>query len=201
VQREGTFPRSWMASAPTLGAVPWKDPRGQETHLPYERMLCCVPPPVRCWRRSPLATWSDVSSRGWCATPVAAPHTSGGSTAMAMALAESRGTGVCARDTSLDPPPVLFTRGAAHRDAPVRARFGGGAAPRPHQERAPSAEARAQASKPTRRVRAQGRWAPRRSPTPAGPHDRARVPGAAPRDPVRRPARRPPSRRSGDTAP
>jgi hypothetical protein len=43
---------------------------------------------------------------------------------MAMAIAESRGTVFCALETYLYPHTVLFKRGAAHLDAPVRARFG-----------------------------------------------------------------------------
>jgi hypothetical protein len=140
-------------------------------------------------------------SLGWCDTHVAAPHTSCGSTARAMAMAESRGTGFCALETSRYPHPVLFKRGAAHREAPVSARVGCGAAHRNHPERPPSASARAHASHHTRRVRAQGLCAPQGSPPPAVPHDSAPVPGAAHRDPVRRQARLLPSRSAGDIAP
>jgi hypothetical protein len=120
---------------------------------------------------------------------------------MVMAIAESRGPGCCALETSLSPHPVRFKRGAAHLDAPVSARVGCGAAPRNQQERPPSAPARAQASNQTRRVRAQGLCAPKGSPTHAVPQARARVPGAAHRDPVRRQARRRSSRSAGDTSP
>jgi hypothetical protein len=58
---------------------------------------------------------------------------------MAMAIAERRGTGFCALETYLYPHTVLFKSGAAHLDAPVSARFGGGAAHRNHQERPPYA--------------------------------------------------------------
>jgi hypothetical protein len=164
-------------------------------------MLCCCSPPERGWRRGPLATCADVMARGWCDTQVAAPQTSGGSTAMAMARAERRGTVFCARATSWDPQTVRCTSGAAPRDAPVRARCGGGAAPRHQQDRPPAEEARAHASHHTRRVRAQGLCASKGSPTPAVPHASARWPGAAPRDPVRRQARLRPSRSSGAPSP
>jgi hypothetical protein len=45
----------------------------------------------------------------------------------------------CALETYLYPHTVLFKSGAAHLDAPVSARFGGGAAHRNHQERPPDA--------------------------------------------------------------
>jgi hypothetical protein len=138
-------------------ANPYEDPCGQETHLPSERIVCFLPPPSSVWRRCPLAPCADVIALGWCDTHVAAPHTYGGSTARAMAMAESRGTVVCAREPSLSPPTVRCHSGAAQLEAPVRARCGGGAAHRTHQDRPPDAEVRAQASKHTRRVRAQGR--------------------------------------------
>jgi hypothetical protein len=179
----------------------YEDPCCQETNVPPERILCCFSPPERFWRRCPLATCSDVMALGWCDPHVAAPHTSGGATAMAMAMAESRGTGFCALEPSWYPHPVLCKRGAAHLGAPVSARCGCGAAHRNPQARPQDEEARAHASHHTRRVRAQGLCAPKGSPTQAVPHARARLPGSAHRDPVRRQARLLPSRSSGDTSP
>jgi hypothetical protein len=120
---------------------------------------------------------------------------------MAMASAERRGMGFCPLATSLDPHTALFNRGAADLAAPVRARCGCGAAHRNHQDRSPDAQEREHASHHTCRVRAQDLGAPRRAPTPAVPHDSARWPGSAHRDPVRRQARLLPSLRSGDTSP
>src|SRR5882724_7917742 len=113
-----------MASAPTLGAVPWKVPRCQETNYPGERTFGCLPL-YRSERRHPLATCSDVISLDWCSDHVAARHTYGGSIAIVMAIAESRCRVFDARETSLYPPTVLLKSGAAHRWSPVRCRFGG----------------------------------------------------------------------------
>jgi hypothetical protein len=56
---------------------------------------------------------------------------------MALAMAESRGPVFCALETSRYPHTVLFQRGAAHLEAPVRARCGCGAAHRHHPDRPP----------------------------------------------------------------
>jgi hypothetical protein len=131
------------------------------------------------WRSSPLAPCSAVIALGWHSAHVAAPHTYGGSTAMAMARAESRATVFCALATSRDPHAVLLNGGAPRFRAPVRFRCGCGAAHRHHPSLAPAGSARAQASNPTHRVGAQGLWALERSSTPQGHHDRARWPGAS----------------------
>ncbi len=65
------------------------------------------------------------------------------------------------------------------------------------QGRALPIQAREPASKQPRRGRAQGLWAQRRASTPGGPHGRARLPGGAQRDPVRRQARLLPSLHAG----
>jgi hypothetical protein len=152
-------------------------------------------------RRASLATCAVFIAVGWC-PHVAAPHTYRGSPAMTMASAESQDTVFCARETSLYPHTVLLQRGATRPHAPVRLRFGGGAAPTHHQQLPPSGgQEREQASQHTRRVKAQGRCAPQRASTHAVQHDSARWPGAAYRDPVRRLARLLPSLRAGDTSP
>ena len=82
---------------------------------------------------------------------------------MTMASAESQGTVFCALETYLDPPTVLRQRGATRPHAPVRLRVGGGAAHTHHQQLPPDGgQERAQASKQTRRVKAQGLGAPQR---------------------------------------
>src|SRR5262245_57954853 len=115
-----------------------------------------------------------------------------------MASAESRERVFCALATSLYPHTVLRKRGAARPHAPVRLRFGGGAAPSNHEELPPYEQEREQASKQTRRARAKGLCAHTRSSTQAVHHDRARVPGSAHRDPVRLQARLLPSLSSGE---
>jgi hypothetical protein len=152
-------------------------------------------------RRSPLATCSVFISVGWC-THAAAPNTYRGSPAMTMASAESQDTVFCALETYLYPHTVLLKRGATRPHAPVRLRFGGGAAHKHHQQLPPyGGQEREQASNQTRRVKAQGLCAPKRSSTHAVQHDRARLPGSAYRDPVRRLARLLPSLSSGETSP
>jgi hypothetical protein len=103
-----------------------------------------------------------------------------------------------ALETYLYPPPVLLKREAAYLYAPVRSRGGCGAAPSNHQELLPVGQEREEASKHTRRVRAKGLWAQRRSATPCVHHDRAQGSGGAHRDPVRPPARLLPSLKSGE---
>jgi len=111
-------------------------------------------PPSRSWRSPPLALWSDLISLGWCRAHGAAPHTYGGSTAIPVASAARVRTALCPRETSLHPHTVLLKRRAAHRGAPVRSRFGGGAAPRSQPSLAPAGQEPEQASKHTHRVRA-----------------------------------------------
>jgi hypothetical protein len=86
-----------------------------------------------------------------------------------MAVTESTRLVRCALETSLYPPTVLRKRQAARWGAPVRLRFGGGAAHGPHQGRARYGQEREQASNPTRRVRATGLSAPERASTHEGP--------------------------------
>jgi hypothetical protein len=97
---------------------------------------------------------------------------------MAMAMAESRATGFCALEPELDPHAVLRKGGAARFRAPVRCRFGGGAAHRHQQERSPAGSAREQASNPPYRVGAQGLCAHERSSTQEVHHGSARLPGS-----------------------
>ena len=82
-----------------------------------------------------------------------------------MAVAESVGSVLGARETSRYPPTVLRTRRAAHLRAPVRLRCGGGAAHDHPQGRSLPIEEREQVSKQTRRGRAQRLWAHERSET------------------------------------
>jgi hypothetical protein len=114
-----------------------------------------------------------------------------------MAVTESIDMVLCALETYLYPHTVLLKRGAAHLCAPVRLRFGGGAAHGHHQGLAPYGQEREQASHQTQRVRAKGLCAHERSSTQEMPHGRARWPGCAHRDPVRLQARLLPSLRSG----
>jgi hypothetical protein len=71
-----------------------------------------------------------------------------------VAVTESVRTVRCALETSRSPPAVLRKREAAHQRAPVRLRFGGGAAPGHHAGLSLLIEEREQVSKQTRRVRA-----------------------------------------------
>ena len=96
---------------------------------------------------------------------------------------------LCALETYLYPHTVLRKREAAHRCAPVRLRFGGGAAHGHQQGLSLYGQEREQASNQRRRVRAQGLCAPERSSTHEVPHGRARWSGSTHRDPVRRQAR------------
>ena len=114
-----------------------------------------------------------------------------------MAVTERVSIVLCALETSLYPHTVLRKRGAAHLCAPVRLRFGGGAAHGHHQGLSPSGQEREQASNQTRRVRAKCLCAQERSSTQEMPHGRARWPGGTHRDPVRRQARLLPSLSSG----
>src|SRR5215510_16217866 len=103
-----------------------------------------------------------------------------------MAVTESARKVLCALETYLYPHTVLRKREAAHLCAPVRLRFGGGAAHGHHQGLAPYRQEREQASNQTRRVRAKCLCAHERSSTHEVPHDRARWAGYTHRDPVRR---------------
>jgi hypothetical protein len=121
-----------------------------------------------------------------------------------MAVTESMRMVLCALETYLYPHTVLCKRQAARVCAPVRLRFGGGAAHGHHQGLALYGQEREQASKQTRRVRATGLCAPKRSSTHKGPYGRARWSGSPQGDPVRRQARRlssltPGERRRGRT--
>ena len=118
-----------------------------------------------------------------------------------MAVTESRGMILCALETYLYPHTVLLKHGAAHRCAPVRLRFGGGAAHGHHEGLSPYGQEREQASNQTRRVRAKRLCAQERSSTHEVPHGRARGPGGAQRDPGRLQARLLPSLRSGARCP
>jgi hypothetical protein len=115
-----------------------------------------------------------------------------------MAVTESIAMVLCALETYLYPHTVLLKHGAAHLCAPVRLRGGGGAAHGYHQRRAPYGQEREQASNQTRRVRAKRLWAQGRPSTHEVPHGRARWPGCAHRDPVRRQAHLLPSLSSGE---
>jgi len=139
---------------------------------------CVLGSASNAWRRDPLATGAGVMALGWPRAHVAAPHTDGGSTARAMARAERRATGFCARETSLAPQASCLNGGAARVRAPVRCRCGCGAAHRHHPYRSPAGSARAQASTHTPRVGAPGRWAHARASTPEGPQGSARWPGS-----------------------
>jgi len=85
---------------------------------------------------------------------------------------------LCALETYLYPHTVLLKGGAAHLRAPVRFRFGWGAAHDHHQGLSPSGQEREQASNHTRRVRAQCLCAHERSSTQGVQHCRARLPGS-----------------------
>jgi hypothetical protein len=97
---------------------------------------------------------------------------------MAMAIAESRVPVFCALETYLYPHAVLLKGGATRLRAPVRFRFGGGAAHGHHRELLPSGAEREQASNQTHRVGAQVLCAHERSSTQAVHHGRARLPGS-----------------------
>jgi hypothetical protein len=105
---------------------------------------------------------------------------------------------VCALATYLSPPPVLRKRRAAPHGAPVRPRFGGGAAHRCHAQRAPYGQERPQAAKQPRRGRARAsglRRVPRRR---RCRHGRAQSSGEPESDPVRRPAHLLPALHAGN---
>jgi hypothetical protein len=106
-----------------------------------------------------------------------------------MAVTESSRMVLCALETYLYPHTVLRKRQAARWCAPVRLRFGGGAAHGHHQGLALYRQEREQASNQTRRVRATGLCAHERSSTHEVPYGRARWSGSTHGDPVRRPAR------------
>ena len=106
-----------------------------------------------------------------------------------MAVTESMRMVLCALETYRYPHTVLCKRLAAHLCAPVRLRFGGGAAHGHPQGRSLYGQEREQASNQTRRVRATGLCAQERSSTHKGPHGRARWSGSTHGDPVRRQAR------------
>jgi hypothetical protein len=88
VQQQGPAQSVRIASAPTLGAVPWKVPRGQATHGPEERMVGVLPRGGSA-RSRPQVAGADGMARRGCRQRVAAPHTSGG--------ARTRATGRAAR--------------------------------------------------------------------------------------------------------
>jgi len=71
-----------------------------------------------------------------------------------MAITESRGMVFCALETYLYPHTVLLKRGAVHRCAPVRSRFGWGAAHSHQESRSLCLQERQPASQQTHRVRA-----------------------------------------------
>jgi hypothetical protein len=118
-----------------------------------------------------------------------------------MAVTESIDMVLCALETYLYPHTVLLKHRAAQRCAPVRLRFGGGAAHDHHQGLSPYGQEREQASNQTRRVRAKRLCAHGRSATHEVPHGRARWPGCAHHDPVRRQAHLLPSLSSGEKCP
>ena len=80
-------------------------------------------------------------------------------------MTESINMVLCALETYLYPHTVLLKRGAAHLRAPVRLRVGGGAAHGHHEGLSLLIQEREQASKHTRRVRAQRLGAHGRSET------------------------------------
>jgi hypothetical protein len=106
-----------------------------------------------------------------------------------VAVTESMRMVLCALETYLYPHTVLRKRQAAHWCAPVRLRFGGGAAHGHHQGLSLYGQEREQASNQTRGVRATGLCAHKRASTHAVPHGRARWSGSTHGDPVRRQAR------------
>ena len=108
---------------------------------------------------------------------------------MTMVLAEVS-LGLCGLETYGYPHTVLRQRQAARWCAPVRLRFGGGAAHGHHQGLALYGQEREQASNQTRRVRATGLCAQERSSTHEVPYGRAWWSGSTHGAPVRRPARR-----------
>ena len=140
-------------------------------------------------RRPSLATCAVFIAVCGC-IHVTAPHTYCGSSAIGVAVTESRRMVLCALATSRYPHTVLCKRQAAPRCAPVRRRCGGGAAHGHPQGWSRSGQEREQASNHTRRVRATGLGAHQRSLTHAVPHGRARWSGATHGDPVGRQARR-----------
>src|SRR5262249_39054066 len=78
-------------------------------------------------RHPPLAMCSGFIAVGWCPN-MAAPNTYRGSPAIKMAATERVGMVLCALETYLYPHTVLRKGKAAHLYAPVRLRFGCGAA-------------------------------------------------------------------------
>jgi hypothetical protein len=106
-----------------------------------------------------------------------------------VAVPESLRMVLCALEPYLSPHTVLCKRQAAHLCAPVRLRFGGGAAHGPHQGLSLSGQEREQASTQTRGVRATGLCAHKRAVTHDVPHGRARCSGSTHGAPVRRQAR------------
>jgi hypothetical protein len=84
---------------------------------------------------------------------------------MGMAVTERHTMALCALETYLYPHTVLRKRRAAHRCAPVRLRFGGGAAHGHHQGLSLYEQEREQASNQTRRVGAKRLCAHGRSET------------------------------------
>src|SRR5881397_1368723 len=87
-----------------------------------------------------------------------------------MAVTESIAMVLCALETYLYPHTVLCKHEAAHLCAPVRLRFGGGAAHGHPQGLSPYGQEREQASNQTRRVRAKCLCAHERSSTQEVPH-------------------------------
>jgi len=84
---------------------------------------------------------------------------------MGMAVTERHTMALCALETYLYPHTVLRKRRAAHRCAPVRLRFGGGAAHGHHEGLSLYEQEREQASNQTRRVGAKRLCAHGRSET------------------------------------
>ena len=107
----------------------------------------------------------------------------------------------CALETYLYPHTVLLKRGAAQHCAPVRRRFGGGAAHRYQESRSPYVQERKQASNQTRRGRAKRLCAQERSQTQEVPPGRALSSGSTQCDPVRPQARPLRSLSHGETCP
>jgi len=138
----------------------------------------------KAWRRDPRAPCSGVLALGGPRAHGAAPHTSGGATARAMAMAASRATVVCTRAPSLYSDAVLRPGGAARVRAPMRCRCGCGAAHRHPQELAPAGWARAQASPHVDTSAASGAGADHE--LPVSPRERQRPGGASPRAAARR---------------
>ena len=82
---------------------------------------------VQAERHPSLAMCSVFIAVGWCPN-LAVPNTYRGSPAITMAATERVGLVLCALETSRYPHTVLLQGRAAHLYAPVRLRFGGGAA-------------------------------------------------------------------------